>query len=175
MLDTVTNRLSNPDGTLKGTANSNPILDSRQYEVKFEDGTYSEYSANVLIENLYAHVDDHGHTQSLLKTIVGHRKLESAVEASEGYVCMINRSRKRRITTKGWDLRVEWTDGTNSWVSLADLKESNPIETAEYSTMARIDKEPAFAWWVRTVLKRRERIIKRVRHRLNKKNLKFGV
>ena len=72
-------------------------------------------------------------------------------------------------------MHVEWIDGSSLWIPLADLKESNPVETAEYAKAALIHNEPAFAWWVPTILKRRDRIIKQVHHRLNKKNLKFGV
>jgi hypothetical protein len=38
-----------------------------------------------------------------------------------------------RKKTKGWNLCVECTDGTTSWELLADLKESNPVEVAEYA------------------------------------------
>jgi hypothetical protein len=31
---------------------------------------------------------------------------------------------------------------------LKDLKESNPVEVAEYAVANKIDDEPAFAWWV---------------------------
>jgi hypothetical protein len=35
-----------------------------------------------------------------------------------------------RKTTKGWNLCVEWNDGTTIWERLADLKESNPVEVS---------------------------------------------
>ena len=38
-----------------------------------------------------------------------------------------------RKTIKGWQLCIRWKDGTTSWERLADLKESYPIEVAEYS------------------------------------------
>ena len=42
------------DGTLKGMAHSNPILDTRTYEVEFPDGRIAKYSANIIAENMYA-------------------------------------------------------------------------------------------------------------------------
>ena len=172
---TVIERLKNADGTLIGKANDNPILDSREYKVEFGDGSYNEYSANVLIENLYSQVDGEGYTRQILKSITHHRKHDTAVSIENGFVELPSGVRKRKITTKGWDLKIEWEDGTSSWIPLAEVKESNPIEVAEYSVAAEINNEPAFAWWVNTTLKRRDRIIKRVTHRLTKKNLKFGV
>jgi hypothetical protein len=41
-----------------------------------------------------------------------------------------------------------------SWVPFKDLKESNPIEEAEYAIANKISEEPAFAWWTRQVLKK---------------------
>ena len=58
------------------------------------------------------------------------------------------------ITTKGWLLNVEWVDGTSSWIPLSDLKESKPIEVAEYAIAHGISDEPAFAWWTPHVIKK---------------------
>jgi hypothetical protein len=35
-----------------------------------------------------------------------------------------------RKTRKGWNLCVEWKNGTTYWEKLAGLKESNPVEVA---------------------------------------------
>ena len=66
-------------------------------------------------------------------------------------------------------------DGSTNWIPLKDLKEANPIEVAEYAARAHISDEPAFAWWVGTTLKKRNKIIKQVQHRLVKKSTKFGI
>jgi hypothetical protein len=65
-----------------------------------------------------------------------------------------------------------------SWENLADLKESHPIETAEYAKILGINHEPAFNWWIPHVLKKKDHIISLVR----KRNLcystqmhKFGI
>ena len=168
-------RKRNHDGTLIGTANDNPVLDSRIYEVQFPDGSYSEYSTNVLLENLYQQIDDEGRSHSILSSIVNHSRDDSvAVKLEDGYIT-VNGRKHRRITTKGWKLEVQWKDGTSSWIPLKILKESNPIEVAEYAVSRGIDKEPAFSYWVNHTLRRRDRIIKQVRHRPVKKNIKFGV
>jgi hypothetical protein len=52
------------------------------------------------------------------------------------------------MTTAGWKIYVEFMDGTTAWLPLKDVKESNPIELAEYAILNRIDDEPAFKWWV---------------------------
>ena len=45
-----------------------------------------------------------------------------------------------------------WTE-VPTWKYLKDVKESNPIEVAEYVTAQRIQDDPAFAWWVPFTLK----------------------
>ena len=42
---------------------------------------------------------------------------------------------------------IRWKDGSESWIHLKDLKESDPVETTEYAKARGIADE-AFAWWV---------------------------
>jgi hypothetical protein len=65
-------------------------------------------------------------------------------------------------TTRGWDVLVEWKDGTSSWLPVKDLKDSNPVELAEYAKANKLMEEPAFAWWAQKVLRRCDRIINKV-------------
>ena len=54
------------------------------------------------------------------------------------------------------------------------LKESNPIEIAEYVTALDIENEPAFSWWVPFTLRKRDRIISGMNVRVQKHSHKFG-
>ena len=55
------------------------------------------------------------------------------------------------------------------------IKDSNPVELAEYSVSRGIAQEPAFAWWVPRVLKKRNLLIKKLKSKHYKTNLKFGL
>ena len=68
-----------------------------------------------------------------------------------------------------------WKDGTESWVPLRELKESHPVQVAEYAIMAEIADEPAFAWWVPHTIKKRDQIISKVVSRSKKKTHKYGI
>ena len=48
----VKRRKTNPNGSVHGRANSNPILDSRMYDVEFPDGQTVEHSANIIAQNV---------------------------------------------------------------------------------------------------------------------------
>jgi hypothetical protein len=83
-----------------------------------------------------------------------------------------------KCSTIGWQVCCQWKDGSTSWENLADLKESHPLETAEYAVTQGIDHEPAFNWWVPHVLKKHDWIISLVHKRTTrylKRTHKFGI
>ena len=55
------------------------------------------------------------------------------------------------------------------------MKESNPVEVAEYATAIGIQDEPALAWWVPFTLRKRDRIIASINSRVRKRDRKFGL
>jgi Reverse transcriptase (RNA-dependent DNA polymerase) len=173
-LGTVRQRKRDENNTPIGTGHDNPVLDTRIYEVEFGDGQVLEYSANVIAENLYSQVDEEGHRHVILDAITDHKSNASAVPKDDEFVTIRGKNHRRK-TTKGWKLCVQWKDGSTSWERLADLKESYPVEVAEYAVSAKIVEEPAFAWWVPYTLKRRERIIAAVNKRYHQRTHKFGI
>ena len=72
-------------------------------------------------------------------------------------------------------IQYKWRDGTTKWVSLNDIKESDPIEVAEYVTACDIQEEPEFAWWVPYTLRKRDRIIASVNSCVRKSSHKYGI
>jgi hypothetical protein len=171
----VTGRKRNLNGDPVGIANSNPILDTREYEVEFPDGSTEIYMANTIAENMYAQVDDEGHEFLFMQEIADHKKDGSAVSRDDMFVRSANGQQRMRLTTKGWKLMVRWKDGTSSWEPLRNLKESNPVEVAEYAVANKISEEPAFAWWVKSVLRKRDRILAKVKSRYWSRTHKFGI
>ena len=170
----VRGRKRQQDGSLRDKANANPILDTRTYDVEFPDGQRAEVAANVIAQNMYSQCDGEGNQYLLLAGITDHRKTEAAMSRADMWITR-GSNKQMRKTTKGWQLCVEWRDGSTSWERLVDLKESNPIEVAEYATAHGIDTEPAFAWWVPFTLKRRNRIIAAVNKRYHERTHKFGI
>ena len=159
----VVKRAIGPDGTTSGEYNENPILNSVVYEVEFPDGDVQEYAANVIAENMLSQVDSDGYSLSLIQGIVDHRSNSSAVPKSEKYIITQSGQRRLRQTTVGWKLLVAWRDGSETWVPLKDIKESNPVDVAEYAKASDIDDEAAFAWWVPYTLRKRDIIISSVK------------
>jgi hypothetical protein len=171
----VTKRVKGDDGRLIGRRDNNWRNDTRKYEVELADGTTQEFYANVLAENMIAQVDSEGHAFELLQEIVDHKKDGTALTKEEGFLTTKYNRKVRKRTTRGWKLLVMWKSGTTDWIPLSQLKESNPVEVAEYARANKIEEEPAFAWWVREVLKKRNRIIAKVKSRYWRTTHKFGI
>ena len=110
---------------------------------------------------MYAQCDRDGNEfvlMVLIDAITDHKKMKDAVSEDDRYLTVGGRQHPRK-TTRGWKLCVLWKDGTTSWERLADMKESYPVEVAEYAVTQGIQDEPAFSWWTPQVLRRRDRII----------------
>ena len=174
VLARVKDRKRDHDGKLIGTVHPNPVLNTAVYNVETPDGNIQEYSANVIAENLWDQADDDGYNYKLLFEVIGHRKNDDAINKEDGWIGSRTGARKRVITTKGWDLHVRWETGDTSYIALKDIKECNPIEVSEYAISNNLEVEPAFAWWTKTAIKRRNVMVSKVNRRI-RKNMKFGV
>ena len=104
-------------------------------------------------------MDKDGKQLQLYKGIVNYRRNKQAIDKADQY-CKHGGTNIKKKTTTGWDLEVEWVDGSTSWVSLKDLKESNSLKFAQYAVNNCFDLEPAFDWWVKEHLKWHKRMIK---------------
>jgi hypothetical protein len=67
-------------------AHANPFFDTREYKVKFTNGTIEQYAANVIAKNMYAQVDDEGNMFQLLDEIMDHKKNNTAIDITNGTV-----------------------------------------------------------------------------------------
>ena len=136
----VKRRKTHPDGSDLGTANPNPILDTRVYEVEFEDGAQAEFAANVITENMWSQCDSEGQQLVLLDEVVDHRRTSEPPYVEGG-----DKKRRHPKSTRGWQLCVRWKDGSTTWEPIARLKESNPVELVEYVVAKGLHEEPEFS------------------------------
>ena len=169
----VLKRHRNLEGKTVGNRHNNPILDTRVYDVEFADGSIKQYSANIIAENMLSQVDGDGYCTQLLDEILDHRTDGRAIRKKDKYI-NTKRGRKLRKSTIGWELQVLWKDGSTSWIPLKELKESNPVEVAEYAVANEIDDESAFQWWVPFTLRKRDMIIAAVNKRVRQTTYKYG-
>ena len=165
-----------PDGRMTGKYDANPYHNSVLYEVEFANGQVREYSANIIAESMLAQVDLDGVTLQLMDGVVDH-KVDCALAVSKADKWVYNRHGQQRLhkTTIGWWLLVRWKDENEMWMKLSEMKESYPIEMAEYTISRGIDDEPAFIWWVGQTLKRRNAIVAALKTRMWQTKHKYGI
>lgn len=171
----VVKRHKGEDGLIQGTYSDKPIANTIMYDVEFSDGTVREYAANVIAENLFDQVDADGYSHSMLDSIVDVRKTTDAVYKDDMYITTKSGQRRLRQTTAGWEFLVRWKDGQEQWVHLAILKESNPVDVAEFVKSRGLETEPAFRWWIPYTLKKRDRTISAVNSRVRRASHKYGI
>jgi hypothetical protein len=146
------------DGNPIGSQHNNPLFDTCVYTVEFPDGSTAKHQANVIAENLFSQSDLEGQQCMVMKETCDHRKDGRAIPILDGFTTSKN-GNKCPKTTIGWQLLVEWNNGSSDWMDLKDLKESNPVEIAEHAVANKIVEEPAFKWWVANALRGRNRIM----------------
>ena len=123
---------------------------------------------------MWNQVDEDGYDYNLLYEIIGHRRNDDAVKIENSFYETKSGIKKKVMTTKGWDFHVRWKNGDTSCIALKDIKETNPIEIAEYVKLHKLRNEPEFTWWINIVLKRRDVMVSKVARRIKKK-MEFGI
>ena len=116
-------------------------------------------AANAIAENLFAQIDDEGNRHVLFQDIIEYRTNFKQVLQQDAFVTTCTGTRRRQETAIRWELLVQWKDSSTTWVSLKDMKEAYPIQSAENAVQARLAEEPAFAWWVSYTLRKRNHVI----------------
>ena len=93
---------------------------------------------------MYAQCDIEGNQYRLMDHIVDHRKDDQAVSKDIQEVTLNGKTYKQK-TTRGWQLCIEWKGKSTSRERLSDMKESYPVEVAEYAEAMHKSDEPAFS------------------------------
>jgi hypothetical protein len=174
----VTSQKRDKDDNPIGLANTNPILNTREYTLTFNNGNETVLNENLIAEAIYAQCNPDGNQYVLLGSIIDHQRLDTAIRASVQKVVQPNGRTYMKRSTIGWQVCCQWKDESTSWENLADHKESHSLETTEYALTQGIDHEPVFNCWVPHVLKKGDLIIFLVCKRTTcylKRTHKFGI
>ena len=95
---------------------------------------------------MFAQVDEEGHRYVLFDHIIDHRTDGNEIKGEDSFIKSKNGGRRKRETTKGWELLFAWKYGSTTWETFKSLKECYPVQLAEYATLCSLTDEPAFAW-----------------------------
>ena len=171
----VKRRKLDDDGNPIGTESTNPLVDTRAYEIEFIDGTTEIITSNIIVDNLHERVDEEGHRKLLLDEIINYRRNNDTFHKSDTFIKTSTGNRRRKITTKGWEICVLWEDVSTNWIALKDIKQSYPIELDDFSQLHGTHEEAAFAWWIQYVDRKRKAMISKLKSTCWQRTHKYGI
>jgi hypothetical protein len=151
----VVGRKHGRDGNPLGMRYSNPILDTREYQVEFPDGSTATYAANVIAENLYAQVDDKGRHFAILQEITDHKKDGSALSKDDGFIENRHGQRRPKLTTRGRKL-LEEGESTKYWLKSHKYGVELPKTVAE---ALAIDRKTGTTFWLDAIEKEMKNVM----------------
>jgi hypothetical protein len=183
----VMGRTGDMNGNLVGAfyvINVNPMLNTRVYLAAFPDGHIKEYNANMIIEAIYNNANDDGNDELLFAAIIEHESDKTAMKNKQADEINQLEQQGREVRksgnkhplhiTKGWFICVAWKDGSSSWHSLANIKNSHPIQLADYAINNNIKYEP-ICMVGKNNHEKHNHFIKAAKRRLAKKTHKFHI
>ena len=95
-------------------------------------------AANSIAENIFSQVDEEGNCHVLFDEIFEYQCDGNQVKMQYAFSTNTRGLKRRRPTTKGWEILVKWKDGITTWIALKDMKELYPVQLAEYAVQNRI-------------------------------------
>ena len=124
----VTKCLRVANGIPISKASDNPILDTRMYEVEYVDGKKYALSANLIAENMFAHIYEEGNRHMLMDKITDHWFDEAEVKSHDFFLNTSSGTNCRRQTTQGLILCIKWRYRNTTWMDLKDIKDTYPFQ-----------------------------------------------
>jgi hypothetical protein len=68
-----------------GHSHPNPLIDTREYEVEFPDGSINVLMVDAIAEAMYSQVNEQGQSNAVLSEIVDHQKDGMALEIDDSF------------------------------------------------------------------------------------------
>jgi len=104
---TVISRKRDESGNPIGRSHIMPMLDTRFYNVQFNDGHIEEYAASTIAKNIYSQLDTNGERYLIFQEIIDHIMDDTAIQLKDKYIHH-GSNKTLRHTTKGWFLQILW-------------------------------------------------------------------
>ena len=73
----------------------------------------------------------------LLDCIIDYWKTTEAIKQEDAFIESQNGTKRRKETTKGWEILICWKDGSTTWNKMKDVKDSYPVQLAESMLSSR--------------------------------------
>ena len=112
------------------------------YEVEHYDGYKTVMKANTIERNLFSQVYQDGQLFVIFNAIIDSRTNCTKIKEGDYFFHMSNGNTRRRETTKGWEVFIQWKDVSYTWNKVKDVKDSFLVQLAECTVLNQIVDEP---------------------------------
>ena len=79
------------------------------YQVRMPDGSFRELTYNVIADNLFSRFESEGRQYQLISDIIDHRSDDTVIKKGGEWIDT-KAGKRRKTTTRGWSVLVEWKD-----------------------------------------------------------------
>ena len=90
-----------------GISSDNPIINTRIYEVKYQDGRTAALAANLIDGNLFAQVDEEGNRSVLFDKIVDVRTDGTQVLQQDVFMTTSSGTQRPVTSTNVWEVNIK--------------------------------------------------------------------
>ena len=136
-------------------AQTNPMLDTMVYQIEFAGAKLQKLTTNVIVESMYTQFDADGNEYLVLDLLVDYHQKNKVISLTDQQISIWGTPVTGK-TTADWKICYKCRYGSTSWEKFSELKESHPVQTAEFAVGQGIDHEPTFNWQAKHVLKKTE-------------------
>ena len=124
---------------------------------------------------MISRVDSEDYNYQVLTEVTDNKRDYRSITKLNGFIESIHGNLYLKRNTWWCKLLLEWKNESVYWVPLEELKQSSPIELAEYSVSNKISDEPSFRCWVKEALRRWDTIIFKVKSNYCPTSHNFGI
>ncbi len=121
--------------------------------------------ANTIAKAIYTLCDSDRNEYIHLDKLINIKHTEDALTLDQQQIA-VNVASQQHKSTMGWVICCQWKELSTSWEKLSNLKESHPVQVAQFAIQMGVALEPGFNWWVFRVLKKRDTITLMVKRRM---------
>lgn len=120
-------------------------------------------------------MDEEGHSHFLLGSIIGNLITGEELKNEDDFIVTNNGVKRRFQTSKGYHINILWKDCSKKWINMNYVKESFPIQFAEYSRENELSDEKEFKWWDPFTIKKIQRILYKLKVKFWDTTKNYGI
>ena len=98
----------------------------------------------MISKNLFAQADQYGQCFVLFDENIDAITDGTQINITDAFIHTKNGKKRKRETTKGWEICIQRKDGSSTGNQLKYVRESYPVQMEEYASENELSEEPAF-------------------------------